>query len=261
MSSAHKGIKIESIIALYHRGFTLSEIGDELGCSDVNIVNRLKSIGLYNREEIRRRATEKMREWMNEHNPVKRPEVRKKIAKTLKGHKVSEDTRRKMAEKIKELHRKGLFHFKPNMNLGYIGKDILKRWRRNYPEMAREVSRKTRLNQVFPKEDTKIEIKLQRLLDEMRIPYQTHYQVVGQPDLAILNLKKKVAIFADGCYWHCCPKHFPEAKSKAQKRRVHARIARDKEVNRNLGEKGWIVLRFWGHEIEENFEEVKQRIN
>lgn len=53
-------------------------------------------------------------------------------------------------------------------------------------------------------------------------------------------------IFADGCYWHCCDIHKPEAKLKNKGR---TRLTIDKRQNTYLKNRGFIVLRFWEHDI------------
>jgi len=87
-----------------------------------------------------------------------------------------------------------------------------------------------RLKQVFPRRDTKIEVKLQKELKNNSIPYETHKAIFGQPDIFI---KPNLCIFADGDYWH----NLERCKK------------RDIEVNNVLINKGYIILRFWEHEI------------
>ncbi|MCH7770643.1 MAG: hypothetical protein IIA49_06455 [Bacteroidetes bacterium] len=41
--------------------------------------------------------------------------------------------------------------------------------------------------------------------------YRLHAKVAGNPD--IVFIKKKIAIFIDGCFWHKCPKCFRKPKS------------------------------------------------
>lgn len=77
---------------------------------------------------------------------------------------------------------------------------------------------------VFPKKDTSIEIKLQGLLRYNNINFETHKPIFGQPDLFI---EPNICIFADGDYWHNMPKM----------------LIRDQEVNDNLTNNGYCVLR------------------
>jgi DNA mismatch endonuclease (patch repair protein) len=87
----------------------------------------------------------------------------------------------------------------------------------------------------------------------MGLRYRVRSTVVGRPD--ILFPKWRVAIFIDGCQWHCCPLHWVRPKSNLdfwdQKFKKNKR--RDENVNRLLKEQGWRVFRFWEHEIEADF--------
>lgn len=108
--------------------------------------------------------------------------------------------------------------------------------------------REARLKQVFPKEDTIIEKILQEALTKHDIKFETHYPVLGQPDIV---LDGKVAVFADGCYWHGCP----ECGYDAPDLRV-----KDEKITSQLEAEGWMVLRLWGHEIEGDIEGCVERI-
>lgn len=108
-----------------------------------------------------------------------------------------------------------------------------------------------RLSQVFPFKDTSIEIKLQNLLKESNIPFQTHYPILGQPDIFI---QPNICIFADGCYWHKC-KDCILGQGKE----------RDNYVTQELQKQGYIVIRFWEHEINKSinncFFKIKNEIH
>lgn len=106
----------------------------------------------------------------------------------------------------------------------------------------REMERKIRLNQIFPLKDTSIEVTVQQELASRNIQFQKHYPVIGQPDIAFLD--KKIAIFCDGDYWH---------------NRLE-QVKRDTRVNEQLRNAGWLVLRYWEHEINANVEGVVDKI-
>ena len=113
-----------------------------------------------------------------------------------------------------------------------------------HPEILEKI-RRARLRQVFPIQDTRCEKAMQKALDYIDIPYQKHYPVLGlcQPDIVLLD--PKIAVFVDGCYWHCCPLHFPEPKSAAQWKN----LIWGKKAQKALQEAGWLVLRFWEHQV------------
>lgn len=103
-------------------------------------------------------------------------------------------------------------------------------------EETREKLRKARMKQVIPFENTLIERLLQGELKKRNIIFETQLPVLNitQPD--ILFSEKKIAIYADGDYWH----NLPNIRKK------------DSYINKMLKENGWKVFRFWEHEIKEN---------
>jgi DNA mismatch endonuclease (patch repair protein) len=62
--------------------------------------------------------------------------------------------------------------------------------------------------------------------------------------------RAKVAIFVDGCYWHCCPIHGTRPRTNASfwAAKLDGNVSRDLETNRTLIEAGWTVVRFWEHD-------------
>ena len=104
-------------------------------------------------------------------------------------------------------------------------------------EEFKENLRIVRLKQIIPFKNTSIEVKLQGLLKESNIDFETHYPLVGQPDIFI---KPNICIFADGCYWHKCPECGHSGRTE-----------RDKQVNEELQKQGYIVIRLWEHEIKD----------
>lgn len=69
----------------------------------------------------------------------------------------------------------------------------------------------------------------------------------GSPDIAIM--KYRIAIFVDGEFWH--GKDWNIRKERLQHNReywiekIEENMARDKRVDKQLREKGWIPIRFW----------------
>ena len=108
--------------------------------------------------------------------------------------------------------------------------------------------------------DTKPEIRLRKALWAKGLRYRLHYDLLGRPD--IVFPKYKIAIFCDGCFWHGCPKHSKTPKTNAGfwQEKIIKNMERDREVNHLLMEMGWIVLRFWEHEIKDDLENVICRV-
>ena len=60
----------------------------------------------------------------------------------------------------------------------------------------------------------------------------------------------KVAVYIDGCFWHCCPDHghIPHSNSGYWAAKLAGNRARDADTDRRLAEAGWVVVRVWEHE-------------
>jgi DNA mismatch endonuclease, patch repair protein len=68
-----------------------------------------------------------------------------------------------------------------------------------------------------------------------------------RPDIAFT--RKRLAVFIDGCFWHCCPEHGrPPASNKSYWQPKLARnLERDSTDTDRLLSAGWGVLRIWEH--------------
>lgn len=109
--------------------------------------------------------------------------------------------------------------------------------------------------------DTKPEIMLRKALFKQGIRgYRVNYDTPGSPD--IVFPKHKIAIFIDGCFWHGCPHCYKEPKTRAEfwQKKLKENIERDDAVNRKLRRDGWVVMRFWEHEVEKHLTFCVKRI-
>ena len=120
---------------------------------------------------------------------------------------------------------------------------------REISERAKDIIRQKRLHRVYPAKDTKIEIKVQEGLRNCGIEFEKHKAIIGQPDIFI---EPNICILIDGCYWHGCEKCFDRNKME---NKILAIKTRDNLVTGKLRQDGYIVLRFWEHDIKENFED------
>jgi DNA mismatch endonuclease (patch repair protein) len=105
------------------------------------------------------------------------------------------------------------------------------------------------------------EVKLRKLLCTKGIRgYRIHYDLPGKPD--IVFIKKKVAIFIDGCFWHKCPIDFQEPSTRKEfwMKKINSNVERDAINKKRLQDDGWIVLRFWEHDIRKKPDEVIKEI-
>jgi DNA mismatch endonuclease (patch repair protein) len=75
--------------------------------------------------------------------------------------------------------------------------------------------------------------------------WRRNYPVIGKPDFVFLE--KKIAIFADGCFWHGhdCRNVTPAQNKEYWDKKRERNQKRDAYVNRRFSERGWKVVRFW----------------
>ena len=121
--------------------------------------------------------------------------------------------------------------------------------------------RKFNMSRIHGK-NTGPEIKLRKLLFSNNIRgYRVHYNLPGKPD--IVFIKKKIAIFIDGCFWHKCPVCFqePETRKEFWMKKIQSNIDRDKKINKQLKDDGWTVLRFWEHDVRKKPYVIVQKIS
>lgn len=72
----------------------------------------------------------------------------------------------------------------------------------------------------------------------------------GRPDLVIPGLR--VAIFADGCFYHGCPEHghTPKTNQKYWRPKLARNWQRDQRNRKLLRRLGFSVWTFWEHSLE-----------
>lgn len=111
--------------------------------------------------------------------------------------------------------------------------------------------------------DTKIELILRKELWARGYRYRKNYKKLpGKPD--IVFTKYKIAVFCDSEFWH--GKNYEESTSRIGtnsdywRQKIKRNMERDKEVNKQLTETGWTVLRFWEKEIRKETELCLQSI-
>ncbi len=66
----------------------------------------------------------------------------------------------------------------------------------------------------------------------------------------IVFTRAKVAVFADGCFWHGCPEHqvVPKSNPDYWGSKLRRNVERDRLADQALTAEGWIVVRVWEHE-------------
>lgn len=96
---------------------------------------------------------------------------------------------------------------------------------------------------------TKQELIVHNYLKGYKIRHNMHPKMKGGPDIILKD--RKVAIFIHGCFWHKCPKHYIEPKSKIKfwKNKIKKNVLRDKKNIKLLRKNGWKVSVIWEHDI------------
>ena len=94
------------------------------------------------------------------------------------------------------------------------------------------------------------EIRLIEIFRKLGIKgWRRNQKLAGRPDF--LFRRERLAVFVDGCFWHCCPHHgtLPVSRRQFWARKLEANKLRDRFVNSSLRSQGWYVFRIWEHEL------------
>jgi DNA mismatch endonuclease, patch repair protein len=102
--------------------------------------------------------------------------------------------------------------------------------------------------------DTRPEVAVRSILHQRGRRFRKRFTIrLGdrrwtQPD--IVFVPEKLAVFIDGCFWHCCPRHGtkPQANSRYWSEKLQRNVLRDRDTDRRLAALGWTVLRAWEHD-------------
>lgn len=112
--------------------------------------------------------------------------------------------------------------------------------------------------------DTTPELLLRKALWHSGIRYRKNYKTLpGTPDIVIT--KRKIAIFVDGDFWHAKGhQDNPGEQIKSNRefwvKKLSRNVERDKEVDEELLNLGWLVLRFWESDIKRDVERCAKLI-
>ncbi len=133
--------------------------------------------------------------------------------------------------------------------------------------MARDKTTTYRIMSAVKSEDTSPESSLGKAMWMLGIRYRKQYKIKGRPDFAIV--KKRIAIFCDGDFWHgnnwrirgiSSLRKELAGYSNFWRTKIKNNIARDKLVNKFLKKEGWRIIRFWESEIKKAPEKCAQKV-
>jgi DNA mismatch endonuclease (patch repair protein) len=113
------------------------------------------------------------------------------------------------------------------------------------PEVAARMSRARR-------RDTAPEVAIRREAHRRGLRYRVDSALPGLPRRRadMVFLRRRIAVFVDGCFWHSCPVHAttPTANREWWVAKLQRNEQRDRHTDEHLRGLGWTVLRFWEHE-------------
>jgi DNA mismatch endonuclease, patch repair protein len=119
--------------------------------------------------------------------------------------------------------------------------------------MADVFTRKKRsevMSRIRSRNNRETELLFASILRKNRISgWRRHLSLPGRPDFAFKYAR--LAVFIDGCFWHCCPRcgNMPVNNAAFWRRKLGGNRRRDRKVNWLLRADGWRVLRIWEHEL------------
>jgi len=102
--------------------------------------------------------------------------------------------------------------------------------------------------------DTSLERRIRTTLHRRGLRYRKDFPIAmgsGRPVRADVAFPRaRVAVFVDGCFWHCCPLHgtLPKTNTEYWLPKLAANVDRDRRVDAQLRNLGWSVVHVWEHE-------------
>lgn len=126
---------------------------------------------------------------------------------------------------------------------------------------TRTPEQRRRIMSAVKRRDTKPELDLRRALHRAGVRgWRCDFRgAAGRPDLAWPSLK--LAVFVDGAFWHGHEsRHLPGRSGEYWDNKIEANVERDRRVDDELRDSGWISLRIWDFEVGGELDLVVTRI-
>jgi len=109
--------------------------------------------------------------------------------------------------------------------------------------------------------DTAPELALRRNLHACCLRFRVARRAEGiRADVVFFSAR--VAVFVDGCFWHCRPIHgtMPCSNKAYWLPKLQSNVERDRRQTLLLQNSGWTVVRVWEHDCRGALVEVVERI-
>jgi len=129
------------------------------------------------------------------------------------------------------------------------------------PDVFTKRKRSEVMSRIPGRGNKQTELALATLLRKSGVTgWRRNQRLFGKPDFVFR--KSRIAVFVDGCFWHGCPRHLkmPGNNRAFWKRKLTGNRRRDRLVNRVLRQRGWCVIRVWGHELTKHPQRCVKRI-
>jgi DNA mismatch endonuclease (patch repair protein) len=102
--------------------------------------------------------------------------------------------------------------------------------------------------------DTGPELAVRRLLHSRGLRYRVAIAPLKglRRRADIVFTRQQIAVFIDGCFWHGCPEHGRSTfnhNADYWPAKIESNKKRDTNTTNSLAAAGWLVLRFWEHEV------------
>lgn len=132
-----------------------------------------------------------------------------------------------------------------------------------YPSPTSEIA--SRIMRANRRKATGPEVLLRSELHRHGLRFRTTYRVAAgdllvRPDLTFV--RRRVAVFVDGCFWHRCEAHrtVPASNVAYWAPKLQRNVDRDRRVDSALSDAGWTVARIWEHELASDLSSVVARV-
>jgi DNA mismatch endonuclease (patch repair protein) len=105
------------------------------------------------------------------------------------------------------------------------------------------------------------ELALRSALHTKGLRFRLHRRV-ERVAVDIVFPRARVAVFVDGCFWHCCPKHatFPKSNRAYWLPKLGENRERDRRQTVRIRAVGWRVFRVWEHQCLPPADSIVERI-
>lgn len=213
----------------------------------INTWSKGKIISKETREKLRLANTGKKRS----------EETKKRISNSHKGKKFSDEHKKNLSISMRSIRKNKIGYWKgkkrPLMSNEHRKKISIGNTGKKHSQKTKEKLRKYHILYPIKKfKDTKIELKVEKELQNRQINYQKQVPLCNIANVDFYLPEYKIIIQCDGCYWHGCPIHHPDDPTNKKNNDIKKDLI--------LLSNGYKIYRFWEHEINESVEKCIDRI-